>query len=389
MKVAIVHDWLTGMRGGEKCLEVFCELYPDADVYTLLHLRGTVSATIEAHRIHTTLLQRLPLAHRLYRYYLPIFPLAVHQFEFEGYDLILSSSHCVAKNVRVPPGVCHISYVHTPMRYVWDQYDAYFGVERAGFFVRNAMRILRPWLQREDVITSRSVHYFIANSQHVARRIRRYYRRDAAVIYPPVDVQAFSPSERDDGYYLMVTALAPYKRVDLAIQAFNHLRLPLKIIGSGQEQKRLKKLAGPNVELCGWKPDTDIREAYAGCRALVFPGEEDFGIVPVEAMASGKPVIAYGKGGAVETVIPLGGQARLASGSGSNSGGATGVFFYEQAPESIVEAVHHFERHRTQFEPLRIRKRAELFDRQRFKDEIYRFIHSKYDALWKPKAAPY
>jgi glycosyltransferase involved in cell wall biosynthesis len=390
MKVAIVHDWLTGMRGGEKCLEVFCELYPDADIHTLLHLKGTVSPVIEAHRIRPSFVQRLPLAQRRYRYYLPIFPLAAGLFEFDGHDLILSSSHCVAKNVRVPSGVCHISYVHTPMRYVWDQYDAYFGPGRAAWSVRSAMRLVRPWLQRQDVLTSRSVHYFIANSRHVAARIRAYYDRDASVIHPPVDVEAFAMSTRDDGYYLMVTALVPYKRVDLAIEAFNRLKLHLRIIGSGQDEKRLRELAGPTVKLLGWRSDVEVREAYAGCRALIFPGEEDFGIVPVEAMASGKPVIAYAKGGALETVVALDRQTCQGMQSELRSTAPTGVFFREQTPHSLIEAVRRFETERNRFDPGQIRAHAESFNRQRFKDDMRRFVlekHAEFQAARKPHSS--
>lgn len=372
MKVAIVHDWLTGMRGGEKCLEVFCELFPRADIYTLLHAPGAVSPIIEEHRIRTSFIQRMPRAVDSYRYYLPFFPLAVRRFDLTGYDLVLSSSHCVAKGVRVAAGTCHISYTHTPMRYIWDQYDAYFGNGRAGPLVGGGMRMLRPWLQRWDIATSRNVHYFIANSRFVAQRIRRYYARDAAVIHPPVDVGAFSASSRDDGFYLMVTALAPYKRVDLAIEAFNRLGAPLKIIGSGQDEARLRALAGPNVELCGWRSDRELRMAYAGCRALIFPGEEDFGIVPVEAMASGKPVIAFGRGGALETVVPMTDGDAIPPHFKQRV--PTGVFFGLQTADALVEAVRYFEARRGRFDAIGIRRHAESFSRARFKDEVGRFI---------------
>jgi glycosyltransferase involved in cell wall biosynthesis len=255
------------------------------------------------------------------------------------------------------------------MRYVWDQYAAYFEKEQSGWLVRNGMRVLRPWLKRWDVASSQSVYAFIANSHHVANRIQRYYSRQAHVIYPPVDLNAFSVSKQDNGFYLMVTAFAPYKRVDLAIVAFNQLRLPLKIVGTGQEEKRLKRLAGPTVEFLGRRSDSEIHDAYASCRAVIFPGEEDLGIVPLEAMACGKPVIAYGKGGVLETVVPL-----------QKSGGKfpTGVFFYEQTQEALIEVVRYFEFHRTQFDPVRIREHVKPFDRQRFKEKIYRCIQLKY-----------
>lgn len=374
MKVAIIHDWLTGMRGGEKCLEVFCELFPAAELYTLLHKPGTVSPIIERHKINTSFVQKIPFAQRYYRHFLPLFPFAIERIALNGVDLILSSSHCVAKNVRVPEGALHISYIHTPMRYVWDQYEAYFGPGRAGLSARAAMRVLRPWLQRKDVSTAARVHFYLANSRHVAERIRKHYRRRASVIHPPVDVRSFEVSTRDDGYYLMVTALAPYKRVDIAIEAFNRIGLPLKILGSGQGEKRLKRIATPSIEFCGWASDTEVREAYAGCRALVFPGEEDFGIVPVEGMACGKPVIAYGKGGVLETVIPI-------DGSGADDSGRpeypTGVLFYEQTAESLIEAVRRFESAHAHFVPGRIREHAQQFNRERFKSEIFEFISAK------------
>lgn len=376
MKVALIHDWLTGMRGGEKCLEVFCELFPNSSIYTLLYHPGTVSHNIEKHPILSSFIQHLPFSQRAYRYYLPLFPRAIESFDLSGYDLILSSSHCVAKGIRVPRGVCHIAYIYTPMRYVWDQYEAYFGDGRSGWPSRTGMRFLRPRLQRWDVGSNRDIYSLIAISNYVAERIQRYYGRTAEVIYPPVDFQAFSSSIRDDGFYLMVTAFAPYKRADLAVEAFNQMGWPLKIIGTGQEERRLKKMAGSTVEFLGWKSDTELCEAYAACRAVIFPGEEDFGIVPLEAMASGKPVIAYGKGGVLETVIPLN------QGSGVRGQGLgeppTGIFFYEQTPGALIDAVRYFEAQRDQFDPSKIREHVKPFDRQRFKEKITRFIQSKY-----------
>ena len=377
MKIAIVHDWLTGMRGGEKVLEELCDLYPEGDIYTLVHCPGTVSPTIERHAIHTSFVQQLPRVRRAYRHYLPLFPLAIRAFDLHGYDLILSSSHCVAKGVRVPRGACHISYVHTPMRYIWDQYEVYFGQDRCRAGVRYAMRLLRPWLQRFDVTSSRRVHYFVANSRHVAGRIQRCYGRDSTVIHPPLDLNSFSLSHRDEGYYLIVSAFAPYKRVDLAVEAFNTLGAPLRIIGTGQEEVRLTQAAGPNIQLLGWRSDQEVREAYAGCRALIFPGEEDFGIVPLEAMATGKPVIAYSKGGVLETVIPLN-SPQAAAPAWSSAAAPTGVFFHEQRPEALVEAIRYFESHQHEFHPVDIREHARSFDRQRFRVKIRGFVESRY-----------
>jgi len=375
MKVALVHDWLTGMRGGERCLELFCELFPEADLFTLLHRPGSVSSTIEKHPIRTSFIQNLPFSHKGYRYYLPLFPRAVESFDLSGYDLILSSSHCVAKGVRVPRGSCHISYIFTPMRYVWEQFDAYFGDGRSGWLARTGMRVLRPRLQRWDVDSNRDIFSLIAISNHVAERIQKTYGRTADVIYPPVDYQSFSPSTLDRGFYLMVTAFAPYKRVDLAVEAFNQMKRPLIIVGTGQEEKRLRSMAGPTVQFLGWRPDAEIHELYASCRALVFPGEEDFGIVPLEAMACGKPVIAYGKGGVLETVVPL----KKAGSTGSTQGAdPTGLFFYEQTPESLIDAVQLFEGSRDRFDPVRIREHVKPFDRSIFKDKISRFVRTKH-----------
>lgn len=381
MRVAIVHDWLTGMRGGERCLEVFCELFPDADLYTLLHIKGTVSPTIERHRIHTSFIQTFPLARRFYRYYLPLFPVAIERFRLESYDLVLSSSHCVAKGIRSPAGAKHLCYIHAPMRYVWDQFENYSGEGRSGPVARLGMGLCRAPLQRWDVASAAQVDQFVANSHNIARKVQRYYDRPAAVAHPPVDWHTFQLAERSEDFYLMVTAFAPYKRVDLAIQACNVMKRRLKIIGKGQEEARLRKLAGPTVEFLGWQPDDVVRDHYARCRALLFPGEEDFGIVPLEAMACGKPVIAFGRGGALETVRPLvdraGSESRLAQAdrrdAGPADGAATGVFFFEHSTESLMGALECFERRQTEFNPRAIRDHIAPFDRLLFKERMRAF----------------
>jgi glycosyltransferase involved in cell wall biosynthesis len=360
MKVAIVHDWLTGMRGGERCLELLCEMFPDADICTLLHIPGSVSPTIERHAIRTSFIQRLPSTRTRYRYYLPLFPAAIESFDLSVYDLILSSSHCVAKGVPVPHGARHLSYIYTPMRYIWDQYDSYFEGPQARLITRMAMRLLRRRLQRWDISSNRHVHRFIAISEHIANRVRKYYGRDADVVHPPVDWKAFQASSKDEGFYLMVTAFAPYKRVDLAIAAFNQLRKHLVVIGTGHEEKRLRAMAGPTVQFLGWQEDKVVRDYYGACRALVFPGEEDFGIVPLEAMASGKPVIAFGKGGVLETVNPLGSPRKP----------PTGIFFYEQNVRSLIEAIHRFEEAATEFDRSAIRRHVQPFDRPDFKEKM-------------------
>ncbi len=360
-KIAIVHDWLTGMRGGEKVLESICELYPDADVLSLVHIPGSVSPVIERHPITTSFLQRFPKIDQKYRWCLPLMPMAVESLPMKSYDLVLSTSHCVAKGVRVGREAVHICYCHTPMRYIWDMFDQYFGKGRASPMVRNAMLAVRPFLRRWDVDTASRVDHFIANSEHVKKRIRRYYYRDAEVIHPPVEVERLAISEDPKNYYLIVSAFAPYKRIDLAIEAFNRLKLPLKIIGTGQERKKLEGMADANIEFLGWQPDEAVRSCYQNCKALIFPGEEDFGIAPVEAQAAGRPVIALGRGGALETVLD----------------GETGLFFHEQSVEGLIEAVEKFEAVEGSFDPQVIRKNAERFSRERFEMEYKNFVEDK------------
>jgi glycosyltransferase involved in cell wall biosynthesis len=360
-RIALVHDWLTGMRGGEKVLEVLCELYPDAPVYTLVALPDKLSATLASRRIISSFLQRIPGIDKRYRHFLPLFPFAIERFDLGGYDLVISSSHAVAKGVRPAAGALHISYVHTPMRYVWDMFDQYFNPGSTGSAALAVIRLIAKRIRRWDVRSCSRVHHFIANSSYIADRIQRHYHRDAVVIHPPVSVDRFNVGAENGRGFLVVSALVPYKRVDIAIAAANAVGAELRIIGDGPEAAKLRAMAGPTVRFDGWVSDEEIAQAYTDCRALLFPGEEDFGIVPVEAMASGRPVIAYGRGGATETVRE----------------GLSGILFNEQSPASLIEAMHRFDT--IAFDPAAIRRHAESFSRDRFADEIKRFV----DRAWE------
>jgi len=354
VKVALVHDWLTGMRGGERVLEALCLLFPQADLFTLVHQRGSVSPTIESHRVTTSFVQRLPLATTQYRRYLPLFPTAIEQFNLDGYDLVISSSHCAAKSVVVPGRAWHICYCHSPMRYAWDQFDEYFGPARVGRMAsRWVYRPLLARLARWDAATASRVHRFVANSAYVAGRIRRYYDRESVVVYPPVDTDFFRPSASGPGdHLLVVSALVPYKRVDRAIDACALAGMPLRIVGDGPDRTRLERRAGAGVTFLGHQTDEAVREEYQQARATILAGEEDFGMVPVEAQACGRPAIALARGGALETVTD----------------GDTGLLFDEPTPASLAAAIRRLDNQT--FSAVRIRDHAEAFSRQRHIDAL-------------------
>jgi len=354
------------MRGGERCLEVLCELFPDAPLFTLLHVPGSVSPRIERRRIVTSFVQKLPRAAARYRYYLPTFPLAISRFDLSGYDLVVSMSHCVAKGVRVSPGTLHLCYCFSPMRYVWDLSSDYFGSGR-GLATRTLGPPLAAALRRWDRKTA-GVHRFVAISHHIADRIRRAYDRAADVIYPPVDVQRFETAETGEDYYLVVGALVPYKRIDLAVAAANRLSRRLVVVGTGPEDARLRALAGPTVSFLGWRPDAEIAQLYARCRALIFPAVEDFGITPLEAAAAGRPTVALARGGALETMVGLD-AADVAP---------TAVFFPEQSVDALVEAMARFERAADRFDGKALRARAETFDRAVFKQKLGAYIGARW-----------
>jgi glycosyltransferase involved in cell wall biosynthesis len=304
-RLAIVHDWLTGMRGGEKVLEALCEVFPDADIHTLLHVRGAVSPVIERHRIRTSFVQRLPFAPRLYRHYLPLFPTAIELLNLDGYDAVLSVSHCAAKSVIVRGGAQHVCYCLTPMRYAWDQFGAYFGPERVGSVGSTALRPVLAWLARWDAATAKRAHRYVAISRYVAARIARYYNREAGVVHPPVDTDFFQPGAWPvtSRHALVVSALVPYKRIDVAIDACREAGIPLRIAGDGPDIGRLRKQAGDTATFLGRLPDEEIRAEYRNAAVVLLPGVEDFGIVPLEAQACGTPVVALAEGGALETVV--------------------------------------------------------------------------------------
>jgi len=369
--VALTHDWLNGMRGGEKVLEALCEQYPDADIFTLFHVPGSVSPAIERHRIITSSLQKLPFARTQYRKLLPLFPTAIEQFDLDAYDLVISSSHCAAKAVVAPGRARHICYCHSPMRYAWDQFDAYFGPARVGGFAsRWVYAPMLKRLARWDAATASRVGRFVANSQHVAGRIRRYYNREATIVYPPVDTTFYHPDTTPPGqHFLIVSALVPYKRIDVAIDAARRVGATLRIVGDGPDRARLERHAnGPStalgashVEFIGRATDDEIRDEYRRALAVVLPGEEDFGIVPVEAQACGRPVVALARGGALETVIP----------------GETGILFDELTSPSLAAALEQAAA--TPFDAARVRAQAERFSRARHVERMRAVIEDTMD----------
>ncbi len=366
-KIAIIHDWLTGMRGGEKCLEVFCELFPQSVLYTLIHKKGSLSPVIESMDIRTSFLQKIPGITDQYRNFLPLFPCAIESFDLSGYDLVLSSSHCVAKGAKSPQSALNISYCHTPVRYAWKFFDEYFSdiTEPKKWIIRKIMDHLKKW----DISSNNRIDYFIATSENVKYLIKEYYKRDADMIYPPVDVDFYSNSVGEGkDFYLVVSALEPYKRIDLAVKAFNSNGRKLVVIGKGTKLNSLKGMAKGNIEFLGWVSNDMLKDYYKSCKALIFPGREDFGIVPVEVQAQGRPVIAYAEGGVLETVIPLNGSEP-----------PTGIFFSEQTIEALNGAIDKFELNIAVFDPKVLRENAMPFGRERFSREIKAYLENKWN----------
>jgi glycosyltransferase involved in cell wall biosynthesis len=353
MRLALVHDWLSGMRGGEKVLEVVCERFPNAEIFTLVHVKGSVSPTIERLPIHTSFVQYLPFANRHYPRYLPLFPTAVEQFDLERFDQVLSISHCCVKAILKAPRALHICYCLTPMRYAWDQFDTYFGPDRVGPMSSRLMRPVMARMARWDRDTAGRVDRYVAISHHVADRIGRYYNREASVVYPPVDTAFFHPERSEpERYALVVSALVPYKRIDLAIEACRQARVPLKIVGDGPERSRLERSADGHAEFVGRVSNEAIRHLYRRAAVVLLPGEEDFGIAPLEAQACGRPVVALARGGALETVVH----------------GETGALVNEPTADAFAESI--LATMSRTFDATVIRRHAERFSRERFGDEI-------------------
>lgn len=365
MKKALVHDWFSVYAGAEKCVESFTNIWDDFDVYSLIDFLNDRDREIilKGKKAHTSFIQKLPKAKEKYRNYLPLFPLAIEQFDLSGYDLIISSSHAVAKGVLTHQNQLHISYVHTPMRYVWDLYHQYLkesnldkGIK--GFIAKYFLHKIRIW----DFITANRVDYYIANSKYIAQRIKKVYGKESTVIYPPVDVDKFKLYEKKEDFYMTASRMVPYKKIDLIVEAFSQTNKKLVVIGTGPDMEKIKAKAGRNIELMGYQSDEVMIEIMQRAKAFVFAAEEDFGITPVEAQACGTPVICLGKGGTKETIIDM----------------LTGVYFMDQTVADLLEAVDKFEKNSSSFDPKKIRENALRFSRDRFEREIKNFVEEKY-----------
>jgi len=366
MKKALIHDWFSVYAGAEKCVESFTNIWDDFDVYSLIDFLNDNDREIilKGKKAKTSFIQNLPKAKDKYRKYLPLFPLAIEQFDLSKYDLILSSSHAVAKGVLTKSNQLHISYVHTPIRYAWDLYHQYLKESKLesgikGYIAKYFLHKIRIW----DISTVNRVDYYIANSNYIAKRIKKIYGKESKVIYPPVDVEKFKLCEKKEEFYLTASRMVPYKKIDLIVEAFSKTNKKLVVIGTGPDMEKIKAKAGKNIELMGYQSDEVMIDMMQKAKAFVFAAEEDFGITPVEAQACGTPVICLGKGGTKETVLDM----------------VTGVYFMEQTVEALLEAIQKYEKNLDIFNPKTIRDNALKFSRERFETEIKTFVEEKYN----------
>lgn len=362
MKLAIVHDYLNQYGGAEKVVEAICEIFPDAPIYTSIYSKGGLTEIFAKKHIFVSFMQHLPFLDRHFKKYFLLYPLAFRSFDLSGFDCILTSSSGYAKGIKAPKGTLHICYCHTPARFIWD-YGNYMAREDVGIACKRIIHFsVSLFLKKWDLRTARDVDYFIANSYNIAKKIHQIYGRTCEVIFPPVDVNRFYISDRIENFYLVVSRLNAYKRIDVVINVFNSLKLPLKIIGRGEYKSHLQAMAGPTIDFLDWVDEKLLAQYYAKCKALIFPGEEDFGIIPLEAAASGRPVIAFAKGGALETVIDT----------------KTGIFFKEQTPDCLIDGIKRFQLMEHTFDSRAIREHARTFDKKIFINKIKTFVETKY-----------
>ena len=366
MKKALIHDWFSTYAGAEKCVESFTDIWDDFEIYSLIDFLSGADRDkiLKGKRAHTSFIQKLPFAKDKYRNYLPLFPLAIEQFDLSGYDVVLSSSHAVAKGVLTHSNQLHIAYVHTPIRYAWDLYHQYLresGLDRGlkGMLAKYFLHKIRLW----DASTANRMDHYVANSRYIARRIKKIYGKPSDVIYPPVDVDKFTLREVKEEFYLTASRMVPYKKIDLIVEAFSQTDKKLLVIGDGPDMAKIKSKAGKNVELLGFADDKTMADLMGRAKAFVFAAEEDFGITPVEAQACGTPVICFGRGGARETVID----------------GESGLYFMEQNTKELLAAVAKFEQNYDKFEPQKIRENSLKFSRARFEAEIKSYVEKKYE----------
>lgn len=363
MKTALVHDWMNQIGGAEDVLETLVSLFPQAPVYTSMYEPKKMPPHWQDWDIRTTFLNRMPFIHKKQQLYFPFYPTAFEQHDFREYDLVISNKSGFCHGIITGPETTHICYCLTPTRYVW-RYHQYAEQENLGKMTRGLLQPFLTWLRVWDRLAADRVDHFIAISQEVRRRIAKVYGRDSVIIYPPVDTSRFAPASQIDDYYLIVGRLVPYRRIDLLIEAFNKMQRPLRIAGSGRDKERLESMAGPTIEFLGYVPDEDLPDLFAHCKAFMFPGEEDFGIAPIQAMAAGRPVIAYAAGGALDTVIP----------------GKTGALFAEQTVDGIIQAVESFDE--TCVDTAVIRQHAQQFDTAVFKHKMQDFVAQKLEGRW-------